>query len=169
MLKNKNIQLKLLEEEDLYLIVKWRNNSYEHFYEYPFSNCGQKLWFEKYLKNDDLLFMIYEINKDNIIGMVSLYDIDKRNMNAKFGRFFIDKNFREKGYGKETVVIVLDYAFKHLNLHRVYLDTLKSNIKVISLYIKVGFKQEGIKKDHIYKNGNYNDLVSMGILKKDYI
>ena len=47
MLKNKNIQLRLLEEEDLYLLVKWRNDSYEYFYEYPFSNCGQKIWFER--------------------------------------------------------------------------------------------------------------------------
>lgn len=169
MLKNNNVQLKLLEEENLSLIAKWRNSSYVEFYEYPFSNCGQKIWFEKYLKDNDLLFMIYEVKRYKIIGMVGLSKIDNRNRNVEFGRFFIDENFRGKGYGREVIVMILDYAFKHLNLHSVYLDTLKNNIKVIDFYEEVGFKQEGIKKEHIYKNGKYNDLICMRIFKKDYV
>ncbi len=171
MLNNKDIDLRLLEVEDLYHLVKWRNKSYEYFYEYPFSNSGQQSWFEKYLKSGDLLFMIRLIGYNNrIIGSINLSKIDNRNRNAEFGRFFIDKKYRGKGYGKNAIIMILNYAFKHLNLHSVYLDTFKkNNTKVINFYEEIGFKQEGIKKEHIYKNGKYNDLICMRILKKEYI
>ena len=168
MLIGKNIELKLIEKKDLQLIVRWKNSAYEKFYEYPLSNSGQEVWFEKHIRSNDFLFIIYEL-PNNKIGMAGLSNIDNRNRNAEFGRFVLDERFRGKGYGKEALMLVLDYAFKHLNLHSVYLDTLKNNVKSIDFYEKAGFKQEGIKRQHIYKNGKYNDLVCMRILKEDYI
>lgn len=169
MLKKEDIQLNLLEKKDLYLLVKWRNESYENFYEYPFSNYKQGIWFEEYIKSGDLVFIIYKRDSyKTIMGSVGLSKIDNRNKNAEFGRFLIDKKFRGKGFGKKAIFIILDYAFNHLNLHSIYLDTFKSNIKIIDFYEKVGFKQEGIKREHIYKNGKYNDLVNMRILKMEY-
>jgi RimJ/RimL family protein N-acetyltransferase len=168
MLVGKNIELKLIEKEDIQLIVKWRNESYEAFYEYPFSNIGQEIWFEEHVNSNNFLFIIYERSSNNRIGMVGLSNLDNRNKNVEFGRFIIDKEFRGKGYGKEVLILVLNYVFKHLNFHSVYLDTFKNNIRVINLYKKIGFKQEGIKRDHIYKNGKYNDIICMRILKKEY-
>lgn len=167
MLSGKNIELKLIEKEDLHLVVEWRNSAYEEFYEYPLSNSGQDIWFEKHVRSNDFLFIIYE-RPNNKIGMVGLSNIDNRNRNAEFGRFVIDEKFRGKGYGKEVLMLILDYAFKHLNLNKVYLDTFEYSTKVINLYKKVGFKQEGIKLQHIYKNGQYNNLVCMSILRSDY-
>jgi len=167
MLVGEKVGLKLLEKEDLSLIVRWKNEAYEEFYEYPLSNSGQEIWFEKYLRNSDFIFIIHELFSDQV-GMSSLYNIDNRNRNAEFGRFVIDKEFRGKGYGKEALILTLDYAFKHLNLNRVYLDTFEYNEKVINLYKKIGFKQEGLKLQHIYKNGKYNNLVCMSLLKEDY-
>lgn len=166
MLKGNNIQLKLIEEEDLPLLVKWRNETYGEFYEYPISNSKQKIWFEKYLDSGDILFIIY-MNNDRI-GTIGLSKIDYRNRNAEFGRFVIDSSFRGKGFGKESLNIILKYAFEHLNLHRIYLNTFEYNLKAIDLYKKSGFKQEGIKRDHIYINGRYNSLICMGILKDEF-
>lgn len=168
MLTSENVYLRLLEKEDLYRLVEWRNKSYEDFYEYPFSNYNQQAWFEKHSKCGDLLFIICKCNNKEI-GIIGLSEIDNRNRNAKFGRFFVGRKFRGNGYGKDAIIMILNYAFKHLNLHSVYLDTFKSNIRVINFYEKIGFKQEGIKQDHVYKNGKYNDLTCMRILKRDWI
>lgn len=167
MLIGKSIELKLIEKEDLQLIVEWKNSAYGEFYEYPLSNSGQDIWFEKHIRSNDFLFIIHEFSS-NKIGMVGLSNIDNRNRNAEFGRFMIDKKFRGKGYGREALILILDYAFKHLNLNKIYLDTFEYNNKVINLYKKVGFKQEGIKRQHIYKDGKYNNIICMSILKEDY-
>lgn len=166
MLHGKDIKLKLLEPEDLLLLVKWKNSSYEEFYEFPLSNYGQNLWFENYSKNTDFLFIIFK--EAERIGSVGLSSIDHRNKSAEFGRFVIDGFFRGNGFGKEAIYLILNYGFNHLNLHRIYLDTFESNVKVIRLYENAGFKKEGVKYEHIYQNGKYHNLVCMSILNKNF-
>ena len=168
MLNSENIKLKLIEEEDLSFLVKIRNESYGEFYEYPISNSKQKMWFEKFLNCGDVLFIIY--TNDNIkVGMIGLSKIDTRNRSAEFGRFFISRSYRGKGFGKESLKLILEYSFNHLNLHRIYLNAFEHNDRAINLYTKLGFKKEGIKRDHIYMNGSYNNLICMSILKNEFI
>jgi len=174
LLKNKEIQLRLLEETDLERLANWKNEMYEYFYEYPIRKCTQKNWYEEHLKKGDILFFI-ELEFQPIqamdlesIGTVGLTNIDWRNRTAEFGRFMIpDVKYRGKGYGRKAIDLVLEYGFDHLNLHRIYLDTLESNKPVIELYKKVGFEEEGRKKQHIYKNGEYFDLICMSILNEE--
>ena len=165
MLIGKNIILKLIEKEDLPLLVEWKNSDYAEFYEYPLSDLKQEIWFEKYTYRGEFLFTIN--TPHHKIGMIGLSNIDYRNSHAEFGRLTIEKQYRDKGYGKEALKLLLEYAFKHLNLHSVYLDTFQV-MKVLSLYEAVGFKREGLKREHIYKNGKYRDVVCMRILKGDF-
>jgi len=165
MLIGKNIELKLIEEEDLKLLVEWKNSAYAEFYEYPLSDLRQDVWFEDHIEKGDLLFIIN--TPHNKIGMIGLSNIDYRNRHAEFGRFVIEEEHRDKGYGKEALRLLLEYAFKHLNLHSVYLDAFKDK-DVLFLYEAVGFKKEGIKREHIYKDGKYRDVVCMRIIKGHY-
>ena len=55
----------------------------------------------------------------------------------------------------------MDYAFNSLNLHRLSLVTLESNVGAQELYFKLGFKQEGILTEAILRNGNYANLICM--------
>ena len=166
MLKNKEIQLRLLEEKDLERLADWKNEMYENFYEYPIRKCTQKQWYEEHVKKGDILFIIELVRAAALesIGMVGFTNINWRNRTAEFGRFMIpDVKYRRKGYGRKAIDLVLEYGFKHLNLNRIYLDTLESNIGAIGLYKKIGFIEEGRKKQHIYKNGKYFDLICMCI------
>lgn len=167
MLIGKNINLQLIEKEDLPLLVEWKNSAYTEFYEYPISNLRQDIWFKKHIKRGDFLFTIVLKKSIYKIGMIGLSNVDYRNRNVEFGRFVINEKYRDKGYGKEALKLLLEYAFKHLNLHSVYLDAFKER-DVLFLYEAVGFKKEGIKKEHIYKDGKYRDIVCMRILKEDF-
>lgn len=168
MLSGKNIQLKLIEESDLDDIVGWRNQAYDIFYEFPFSLERQQRWFKKYQDSGDMLFVI--MCGESSIGTVGLNKIDLRNGSAEFGRFIIgEKDYLGKGYGKQAINVVLEYGFQHLNLNRVYLDCLESNSIAMKLYYSVGFVKEGMKREHIYKNGVYLNLICMSLLKKDWV
>ncbi|MDI6787718.1 MAG: UDP-4-amino-4,6-dideoxy-N-acetyl-beta-L-altrosamine N-acetyltransferase [Planctomycetota bacterium] len=173
MLVGKRIRLRAVEEKDLPKIVEWRNKPeiYQYFYEYePLSNAQQKIWFEKFLKNESEKYFIIETTAGKAIGTVGLTHIDWRNRKCEWGRFLIgEKKHQGKGYGKEAVALILKYVFEHLNMHKLYCDLFASNQKVISLYKSSGFEIEGTLRKHVFKNGDYQDVVMMGMLKEEYI
>lgn len=67
-----------------------------------------------------------------------------------------------------AVTAILKYAFTDLNLHRVQLEVLTNNTRARNLYKKCGFRDEGEKRQAIFKNGRYLDITVMGILKTEY-
>lgn len=78
------------------------------------------------------------------------------------------KENRGKGLGSYAIKEILTHAFNNLNLHRVELSLLSTN-SVIYLYEKMGFLKEGVKKQAVYKNGKYIDVIEMAILKERFI
>ena len=60
--------------------------------------------------------------------------------------------------------LLIQHAFNQLNLHRVYCGTLDTNIGMKKLAVKFGMQEEGRRRDAIYKNGEYVDIVEFGIL-----
>jgi UDP-4-amino-4,6-dideoxy-N-acetyl-beta-L-altrosamine N-acetyltransferase len=165
MLESEKLKVRAIEEEDLPKMVDWRNSldAQETFYEYePLSVAKQREWFKEYLQGKHGKLWIIEVD-GKAIGTIGFHEIDSRNSNAKFGRFYIDPDQRNNGYGLEALKLVLDYGFKHLNVNRIYLDTIASNKEAISLYEKLGFKVEGNLRKHIYKDGVYHDLMIMGL------
>jgi RimJ/RimL family protein N-acetyltransferase len=79
-----------------------------------------------------------------------------------------EKEFWGKGYGTEINNLVLDYGFRKLNLHKIYLGVNADNKGAVKSYKKSGFKYEGTKRDEIYRNGRYYDAIMMSILRNEY-
>jgi len=74
-----------------------------------------------------------------------------------------EKDYWGQGYGKIAVNLLLQYAKSVLGLRKIYLYTLDINVKARSLYSKLGFITEGTLVKHIYKNGEYRDLIIQSI------
>jgi UDP-4-amino-4,6-dideoxy-N-acetyl-beta-L-altrosamine N-acetyltransferase len=173
MLIGKRIQLRAIEEEDLKLISKWRNDPgvYDYFYEYePISFARQLKWYERQLENPtEKNFLVASVNGE-AIGTASIVHLDFRNSKAEYGRLLIgSEKFRGKGIGTEIDLLIIQYSFDHLNLNRLYCEVLVKNESVIRLHMKTGFREEGILKQYVYKNGMYEDVALLTILRQDYI
>ncbi|SHI68162.1 Acetyltransferase (GNAT) domain-containing protein [Lutispora thermophila DSM 19022] len=65
--------------------------------------------------------------------------------------------------------LLLDYGFLELNLHRIYLRVFSFNSRAIKLYEKLGFKQEGISREVIYRHGGWHDIIHMAVLQREYL
>ena len=65
----------------------------------------------------------------------------------------------------EAGKLILNHAFKALNLHRVYCGTSINNFGMIKLARKLGMKKEGVRRDAIFNNNNYYDLIEFGIIE----
>jgi RimJ/RimL family protein N-acetyltransferase len=73
-----------------------------------------------------------------------------------------------KGYGTEMTLLILHHGFYDLGLHRIEARILITNKMSVRVNEKCGFTKEGVMRKAVFKNGEYNDLVIMGILKEEF-
>lgn len=166
-------KLRELERKDIKEINKWRNDpELISFLGAPFRYINEEidmLWFDNYMKNRHIFVRLAIVGDDDkILGLASLTNIDYINRSGIVHFMIGQKENRGKGLGSYAIKEILTHAFDNLNLHRVELSLLSTN-SVIYLYEKMGFLKEGVKKQAVYKNGKYIDVIEMAILKERFI
>jgi RimJ/RimL family protein N-acetyltransferase len=172
-IRGKKIILRAIEVDDLEVLHKWANDPLTqdtigniHF---PSSKEYQLTWF-KNLQNDTLnqRFAI-ETEDVGIIGISSIIKIDWRNNNAWHGIVLGDKDIRGKGYGIDTVMTTMRYAFDEMHMERLDGSIIQYNEVSKSFYCdKLGWKVEGIRRNYYFRKGKYWDQIVVGITRKDY-
>ncbi|KAJ6781783.1 hypothetical protein PWT90_08506 [Aphanocladium album] len=80
----------------------------------------------------------------------------------------IHKDHRRKGYGFEAINWALDWAFNYANMHRVDLSVYGWNEPALALYLKVGFREEGRKREKLFLRGKYWDEILMSVLVHEW-
>ena len=125
-------------------------------------------WYENYLNNRQtavrLAIIDADADKTTFVGTVQLTSIHGINRSAEFSIMIGDKAYWSKGVGCIAASHIIQHGFKDLNLHRIYLTVLTENARAIALYTKLGFKNEGILRGCIFKNGQFRDMLAMAIV-----
>jgi RimJ/RimL family protein N-acetyltransferase len=80
-----------------------------------------------------------------------------------------DLKMASKGLGTEAIRLMLDYGFRTLNLHRIELFVHDFNERAQKAYKKLGFVEEGRKREALYSDGKYHDEILMAILKEEWM
>ncbi|WP_017812382.1 GNAT family N-acetyltransferase [Paenibacillus shenyangensis] len=106
--------------------------------------------------------------EEQVIGEISLMDIDRTNRNAHIRIAIFESSNCGQGYGTEAMEMLLDYAFGNLNLHRVELSVYSFNERAIASYEKLGFSREGIQREVLYYDYQYHDAIGMSILEHEF-
>jgi len=152
----------------------WRNDVSINIYDQngfnsPIAIEKVEPWCEAIImQNDGYTFFIKDEVKDVYIGMCALFRIDSKNRNCELAIMIGDKSYWGKGIGTEVMNQLLDWGFNSLNLHKIFLNVFSSNPRAIRLYEKVGFKFEGSRKEELYRNGKYEDILRYGFFARDY-
>ena len=109
------------------------------------------------------------ITKDGVhIGNISLQKIDAKNNNAELGIILGEKGYWGKGLASEAARMLLMYGFEMRGFHRIWCGTSVKNIPMQKLALKLGFVEEGIRKEAMLKNGEFVDIIEYGLLQKDF-
>lgn len=171
-LKEDKVLLRAVEKEDLsFLHVLINDAEIENMvvgWSFPVSMEKQEEWYKNINTPNRITYAIeYE---DKIIGLAMITDIDWKNRNANIGiKICNNPQFRKKGIGTITVNLLLKYSFEELGLNMMWTNILDYNIPSQKLFEKCGFTLEGKKRECIYKNNKYNDLLFYCILKREYL
>lgn len=112
---------------------------------------------------------ICPIGENKIIGYACLTDIHYINRSANFSGIMIgDKAYQDAFAWIETYLFVLEYAFDRLNMNRLYGSHLREHSTTELMVKTLFFKDEGIQREAIFKNGSYHDVIISGILASEY-
>jgi RimJ/RimL family protein N-acetyltransferase len=100
------------------------------------------------------------------IGQCALFNINSTAQTCEMGITIGDKEYWGRGYGRESISLVVDYAFRQRNFHKVWLQVHAGNERAIGAYRACGFQEEGRLAAHVWSNGRYEDLILMGLLRE---
>lgn len=76
---------------------------------------------------DILCFVMCRVDDGAIVGSINLSQIVRGGFQNAYLGYYIGAEFAGKGYTSEAVVLVLEYAFELLRLHRVEANIQPSN------------------------------------------
>ncbi|MCK4575874.1 GNAT family N-acetyltransferase [candidate division WOR-3 bacterium] len=105
---------------------------------------------------------------DTPIGFLRFNFIDKSSGNIWLRMIIGNKKAQGKGYAREALQCYLKWMFDKLKIHRITLECYSTNSRAIQFYKKIGFQKEGVLREAVFINGKYYDIISFGMLKKDF-
>ncbi|KAB8141822.1 GNAT family N-acetyltransferase [Chloroflexia bacterium SDU3-3] len=171
MLKGKLVSLRPVEKDDLKALhaltrnvelIQYGNGNWE-----PESLARWEKSFEKHLEDKEPSFLAIEAD-GQIIGDCGLHHSHRRDSSTQFGIGIYHPEYVGRGYGREAIALLLDWAFYDQNWRRVYLEALAVNERALKAYRKIGFVEEGRLRQHTFFRGQYVDIVHMGMLRDEW-
>ena len=175
LISGKEISLRLIRDTDI-----------EEYYKNGFKSIDKEVQLYTGTKHipteESIIFYVNEIIEDEsrydfliinregkIIGESVINEIDTDNMSGHFRICLFDsKNFGQ-GMGTEATKITLKFGFEELNLHRIELEVFSFNERGYRAYRRVGFVEEGRKREAVFIEGKHHDIIMMGILRDEFL
>jgi len=178
MIESKRIRLRSFELSDLDEIMRhWNNmelrNLLGNVDRGPASRNDEEEWIRNTWKQRQerraFMFAIEAIADNKLIGGTGLFNIDWTSRSAMTGISIYNSEYWGKGYGQESMNLILGFAFQNLNLNRVELETFDFNKRAQRCYLKVGFKEVGRRRKARFIDNQYRDEIIMDILKDEWL
>lgn len=128
----------------------------------PVSPVQHEQWYADLVQRPDAVAFSIKANEtDAYIGNVWLWAIHNVHRNAELRIVLGPQSPQGQGYGTAACRAMLDFAFQHLNLHKVYLYVLVRNSAAVRTFEKAGFVSEGKLAGEFFVAGAYRDALRM--------
>ena len=173
LLKGDEIELVALAPTHASAIVQWFHNaefmrSYSSATALPKTEEDVLQIIEKYRRSEtQCMFGLQRRTDHLLVGMGGFDKISWRN-GVGFLALAIDPQHWAKGYGTETLQLLLRFAFMEINLHKVQLTVFAYNERALALYSRAGFVREGTYREFIRRDGQRFDMILMGLLESEW-
>jgi len=171
-LSNDAISLRAIEPDDIELLYSWENDP--EIWEVshtlvPFSKYILAL----YIKNADKdiyeskqLRLMVDTPDGKTIGAIDLFDFDPYHSRVGIGLLIHNYEDRSKGNASAALELLIDYCFKKLNIHQLYVNIETKNMISLHLFEKHGFRICGTKKEWLRTPSGWKDEVMLQLIAK---
>ena len=138
---------------------------------YQYSLMAEEAWMREHtLKQPSYANASFAIvTKDGRhIGNTGLHHGSPEDRACDLGIMIGEKDCWGRGYGTDALRTLVGFAFDEMNMNRVELDVYAFNERAIRSYEKAGFILEGVRRQDMYRYGEYIDIVMMALLRSDW-
>jgi RimJ/RimL family protein N-acetyltransferase len=166
-LRGERVTLRAVEREDLAFVQRSRNEPAIReglTFDTPATTEDVEEFYENVMRGDDNLNLLAWAGEERL-GNVVLFRIDRHQ--AELAYWFVHEA-QGQGYARESVRLLLAHAFDELGLHRVHAKALEFNDASQRLLTDMGFEREGVRRDHAYGRGEYQNFVLFGLLEDEW-
>ncbi len=151
MFESNRIQLRKFSEDDILTYYKWHNDmdvmSSTTLTLDKYSLQDTEKLCQQFIHSPNSKSYIIEEKATHLsIGITSLIHIDSYNRNAECIIDIGNKGYWGQGYGKEAFILLLDYAFLELNLHRLSLRVFSLTIEQLNYINRSVFNMKELVK-----------------------
>ncbi|MFH1472954.1 MAG: GNAT family protein [bacterium] len=178
-LRSDRVILRPLGKSDLPRLMKWINDpEVRYFLEafMPMHEGEEEEWLERLSKRkpNDLVLAIEttataeQATEGVHIGNMGLHRINWRDRTATTGAMIGESEYWGKGLGTEAKMLLLDYAFNTLNLRKITSQVIAFNERSVAYSKKCGYREEGVLRQHMFRAGQYWDLIQLAVFREDF-
>jgi diamine N-acetyltransferase len=97
------------------------------------------------------------------IGGTGIDSIDHHNRHCSWGIWIAPPERWGRGYGTETCMLSIEYAFRQLAMEKVCLYVYAGNDRAQHVYEKAGFVSEGTQRRHFWRDGELINVEIMAV------
>ena len=175
-IETKNLILRPLKKTDASSITKYlqekKFNKNTTSIPYPYTLKDAEFFInltKEKLKKEvpNLEIGVYHKQLKEVIGIVSLLKIDLDNNNAESGSW-IGKPFWGSGLIHEAKIELYRFGFQKLKLRKIHSRVFSFNPRSFKHLEKLGFKRQGVFKQHHLKGKKYIDEYYYEMLKEEF-
>lgn len=135
----------------------------------PIHEPTHRAWLAGLASRTDLVaFAVRSHPGRRLLGVCQLTGISAVHRRAELQIRMGDDRTRGRGLGLQAVRLLLEFAFRDLNLHRVSLEVFADNRRAITTYERAGFRHEGTLRQAAFLDGRFVDVQVMGILRDEF-
>ena len=173
-LKGKKVILRPLSLKDAPRFCAWLKDTEVtkflgiHHLKSP-SLAEEREWIKEAKRSKDNINLSIDTVEGEHIGSIGLKNVTKFHSHAELGIMIGNKKYWGQGCGTEATDLLINYAFRKLKLHRVYLYLVAFNTRAERSYKRVGFKREGVMREHWKVDSHFHDKIVMGVLREEYL
>ena len=164
---NNDITIRLMEQCDVKLVHKWRNDSRIRQYMFnpnPIHPDDHNAWFEK--SSQDLKCQLLLVVRGDVPFGFAQFNLSICKTVADWG-FYLDPD-GPKGRGSALGHAVLSFGFGDLQLHRITGAVLNENLRSIAFHKRLGFTHEGVLRSHHLVKYRHQDVHLFGLLSNEW-
>ncbi|MFZ0686500.1 MAG: UDP-4-amino-4,6-dideoxy-N-acetyl-beta-L-altrosamine N-acetyltransferase [Terriglobales bacterium] len=162
--------LRDVRPDDRDMIREWRNLPQVADYMYTdhaITPEEHAAWFSHMLQDPSCKYWIIVCDGEDA-GLANLYAIDRLHQRCHWAFYIVSSVARNKGAALSVECAVLNYVFDELKLEKLCCEVLAFNHGVIEIHRRFGFTQEGQFRKHIFKRGEFHDVICLAILKEEW-
>lgn len=166
MIVGEKVQLIALNDDCFKLTYQWINDPMLRRYtgtRFPVTRTEHEKWFlDKSQDHYNKTFGIQIKESEKIIGIVGNSNFEPLDRTTSVFIYLGNVEDRNKGYGKEALDLITQFCFNSLNVRKIWAHIFDFNKESQSLFTRTGYSQEGLLKEHCFRDGKYSDVVVVG-------